>query len=145
MAKLRRAVAFILIGALTVALIVGLFLIDPESDEEKVAGRVDRYLEALGARDWQAIYEMRHPADRGASFEQAEPEIVEFFNDMVQNACSGGPSSEVTIGGTDVDILVTDDEAVASWKATCNGERGNVTVAQRFAKIDGEWYFDLRG
>lgn len=139
MERLRAGFVFLLV----LALIVGGAACGSEDDEETVLGLVNQYLAALDARDWQTIYELRRPDSMGSSYEEAEPEIVELFNDMMRNSC-GAPESSPgpAIGGTDIDVLVMDDQAVASWKITCDGQRVNVTVAQRLTKIDGRWYLE---
>ena len=139
MRRLRVGFVFLLL----LALIVGGAGCGSEDDEGTVLGLVNRYLAALDARDWQTIYDLRRPDSMGSSYEEAEPEIVELFNDMMRNSC-GAPESSPgsSIGGTDVDVLVTGSRAVASWKVTCDGERVDVTVAQRLAKIDGKWYLE---
>jgi hypothetical protein len=141
--KLRRALALLVIVLMTVGLVVGLVLMDTESDEERLSGLVDGYLEALDTRDWQAIYDMQYPKQREPSLERAQQEIEEEIDNAVRTSCGpAGLSSEVTFGWTDVRIQIDepDDFAVASWRATCNGETAGVSAALRFVKVGGRWY-----
>jgi hypothetical protein len=141
--KLRRTLALLVIVLMTVGLVLGLVLMDTESDEERLSGLVDRYLEALGTRDWQAIYDMQYPKQREPSLDLAQQEIEDEIDRMVWMSCgSAGLSSEVTFGWTDVQIQIDepDDFAVASWRSTCDGEAAGVGAALRFVKVGGRWY-----